>query len=319
MNPFLAKITAFLRPVSLSALSQDAGVMKTARTLVAYYYYVLPYVAMLFLTGSIRDRSNFEPFWPLSWVSWTGIDFLTTISVIKLYFLAVAVAAIFLHRHRIVRILAFVAIWQVHGLESSFGYINHQWYEWMYTSFIFIFLPDIWKKESGERNRFFLLYIWFAQAAIALTYTLAGTHKLLTAISQGLNGEIGGFHPLAFAYRVAEWVPKLQAEALLAPYVVEYPYWGWAPYVFIQFFQFLSLWVMVRVRLQRIWAGVLILFHIGVVLTMGISFHPLVILIVVMFLNSPFLKPYASFSEFLLDLPIIGQVYERLRRRTVSG
>jgi hypothetical protein len=297
---------------SISAFAQDERVVRVGRTLVSYYYYIMPYMALVFLTSNALSEENFEPFWPIAWTAWLGLDFAATTLTIKLFFCLVSVAAIFWHDRRFMRVLVFLALWQIHALESSFGAVNHQWYGWLYTSFIFTFLPDLWRKESFESRRLFLFLIWSAQASIALLYSLAGAHKLLAAAGQFVLGEIHGFSSAAFSYLVADWVLKLQHPAPLAPYIIDYPYIFWLPFALVPFFQLFSLWIMVRPRLQKLWASGLLLLYFGIGLTMGISFHPLALLVALLFFCSPFSAPYRSWWEFVGDLPIIGQLYEYL-------
>ena len=311
----LSSIRSALGHPSLSVLARNERVMLTARTLVEYYYYVLPFAALIFLTGNSLHDSNFEPFWPIGWVDSFGLGFYSAAFLIKTFFCVTAICAIFFHRSRLMRLFVFLAIVQVHALESSFGAVDHQWYALFYTSLIFVFLPDIWRQDSYERSRMFLLLIWFAQASIAFFYSLAGLHKFLSVAQQFAAGEIHGFSPMAFPYLIADWVPQLQNEALAASFVIEHPYLVWIPFMSVPFFQFFSLWVMVRTRLQKIWAAMVLLLYVGIALTMGISFLPLVLVVIVLFFNSPFAAPYGSWREFVGDLPIIGQVYEYAMRR----
>jgi len=43
---------------------------------------------------------------------------------------------------------------------------------------------------------------------------------------------------------------------------------------------------------------------------MGISFHPLIILLIVLFFGTPFAKKSMTIKEFVYDLPVIGQLLE---------
>lgn len=222
MHAFFSTLKKFLRPPSLTILSQDEGVMHAAKTLVAYYYYIVPYIALLFVYDSISQRQNFEPFWPLWWAETFHLDLAAVALLLKALFVTAGILAPFLHHKAWVRFLVFVAIFQMHALESSFGSVNHQWYLWLYTSLIFVFLPNIWIANSTpDTKRTFLLHIWFAQAAAMLTYSMAGMWKFYFAFHQYMLGEVHTFAMQAFAYQVANWVPRLQAEALLAPYIIE--------------------------------------------------------------------------------------------------
>ena len=314
----MVDFTAFrnaLQYPSLSEMAHDTRIMTAARVLVAYYYYFLAFLSVLFLTSGFLHKVNFDPFWPLSWSSWLEFDFATTVLIVKLFFLAAAFLSLLFHNTWWSRLLIFIAIWQVHALESSFGSMNHHWYGWLYTSLIFVFLPNVWRDESWNTSRTFLLSIWFAQASVALLYTLAGIHKLITALEQFSQNEIHGLSIEGFSYLIADWNLKLQEEAMLASFFIQNPLIGGTLFICNIFFQIFSIWIMVRPSLQKVWAGVMLLFYAGVFLTMGISFHPLLILVLALFLHSPFIPEDNSFSRMVRDLPIIGYILDARRRK----
>ena len=310
-------ITKFLRPFSIRKLAQSNRVMQKARTLVSAYYYFLPFVAFLFANNPVIGRENFEPFWPIAWVQLVGLEYETVAITLKLAFIVVALIAVFLHRHRVPRFLVFLVLLHVQAFESSFGNVNHQWYLWLYTSLIFTFLPDIWsiRTPSRDRKQVFLMHIWLAQALAMLTYTMAGMWKFIISAHQFFLGEVHGFSVHAFAYQIANWTTRLQEEAVLAPYIIHYPELGWPFYVGVHFLQLFAIWTVVRPSLQKFWALMLVLFHIGTYLTMGISFHPLIILIIILFFFSPFTPEHVSVRQFIRDLPILTHLVYWMERK----
>lgn len=288
--------------------------------LVSYYYYAMPLMALWFVYTSFLARENFDPMWPLAWVEWLSLEYISVILVLKLAFVAATLGAVFFHHHRWARILLFVALWQVHAFESSFLALNHQWYLLLYTSCIFIFLPNIWHTDiahvAHDARRRFLLFIWGAQAIVMLTYTLAGLWKFVFAYGQYMAGEVHTFAMEAFAYQVANWGPRLQEDALLAPFIINNPEVAWPFYALLPFLQLFAIWVMVRPSLQRVWAVLLILFHIGTFLAMHISFTQFVFILAILFFNSPFVPARTTARELLYDLPVIGHLLSwRLGRR----
>lgn len=317
MHRTLRTLRDSIRFPSLTALSVQAQVMARAEVMVAFYYSLFLFAAFFYATSDVMNRPNFEPLWTIGWANY--FDYATVVYLVFAFILAAGIAGALFYRHRTIRVLVFLSMLEAHAFESSFGSPNHQWYLWVYSSLIFVFLPDIWTREGRERkdaNRVFLLCIWCAQAVAMMVYTLAGYHKLYATAVQWWAGQVNGFSIDAFAYQIADWLPRLQAQALLGPYIIAHPTVGWLPYVAIQFIQFFSLWAMVRLGLQRVWAVVLIVFHIATYFTMGVSFHPLVLALIALFMYSPFVKEEYSLREFFLDLPVIGQVGEWwLRRR----
>lgn len=311
MNKLSAsRVVRYLRPPSLTALSKDERVMAGARTLVAYYYAFMPFLALFFTSSPLRLKQNFEPLWPLSWAEAFGLPYLTVVDFVSILFIASAVLGALLHRHRFFRVLVFLGLWQAHALESSFGSPNHQWYLLLYTSLILIFLPDGKKREAPDADRRYLLYVWGAQAMAALTYTMAGAYKILDGFHQGAKGLVNTFSTDAFAYQIAYFVPRLQEPAPLADFIVTHSALAWPFYVAFVIVQASSLWVMVRPSLQKYWGAVIVTFHILTYFTMGIFFYPQLILVTLLFLNSPFAKPYGSVMAFVRDLPVVGQALD---------
>ena len=294
---------------SLTKFAKEEHMLGYLRVFVSYYYYVLPIIAFLFLVNNIDKKPNFDPIWPLLWSEWFGLDSATTAVTIKLVFLLTSIVAVLLFKYRLTRLLVFLLIFEVHALESSFGFVNHQWYTWLYTSGIFVFLPDIWgKKETNVAGA--LLAIWTAQAYVMLTYTMAGINKFVRLVEQWQAGEVHGFAKEAFLYQAASWVPQLQQPAYLLVVIDAHPYLFSATYILLYFLQLFALWTMIRFSLQRLWAVLFIIFHFGTYLAMGISFPQHIILLCVLFLPTPFDFGQYSWKRIFFDLPIIGQIAE---------
>lgn len=293
--------------------------MVAARSVTTYFYGLLPFAVQYWGATNLSGREHFIPLWPLFWSDVFSFGFADTVNLVHFFTLFMTIAGVLAYRYRFARLLVFIGVWQTHALLSSFGAHNHQWYLWVYTSFVFIFLPDIWSVTGNnpENRRKFLLIVWLAQALVAISYTMAGYHKFATAISQYWQGEIGAFSVNGFSYLIASWTAKLQQEALFAPFIIEHPWTGWVAFNILILVQIFSLWVMVRPRLQRVWVCTLIVFHFGTYYTMGIEFHPLIILDMALFLNSPFVKARYTLREFFSDLPMIG-ILKRAKKRNMA-
>lgn len=305
----------WVRPVSLSALARNDRAIAAGRSLVALYYGVVPILVYNFMLSGLEDRDNFDPLWPIAWIRLFDLDVVETVHIIKLGFIAISVIGVFFYRSFFVRALVFFAIFQTHALESSFMYINHQWYTWLYTSLIMIFLPNIWEKDTFAVRRKFLLQIWFAQAMFMLTYFMAGLQKFHAVFVQWSAGEIHGLHPLAFAYQSADWIRQLQSPAPLAASIIEHPELWWPVYLSLYFVQIFALWIMVRPSLQKPWAFALIFFHFGTFLSMGITFFQQFVLVLALFIHTPFAIERVTLKQFFIDLPIAGQLYELVSQR----
>lgn len=307
---------AFLKAPSLSTLSHNTSLVLRAQSLIGYYYAVIPFIAFFYAASPLKMRENFDPLWPLAWSSYFNFDYITTLSIVSVFFIGTALFGAFFYRYRIMRTLVFIGLWQMHAFESSFGSPNHQWYMWVFTALILIFLPHHKHASiSTDSKRIYLLYVWGIQAIVALMYSMAGLMKVLEAIHQYLLHQVHGFSVEAFAYQIAYFVPRLQEEAVLASLIVEHPILGWIPYVSIILIQVSSLWIMVRPSLQKAWAFAIVLFHFLTYFTMGISFHPQILLVIILFFQSPFAEPYKNIRECMNDIPLVGQVLSILERR----
>lgn len=300
---------------SLSLLAEDDEIISRARTMVSYFYFILPYLAFLFFIEAPPARPDFDPLWPLFWLQWLPLSYEELTVLLRGGFLIAALAGMFMHRYFLSRFLICIMLWQAHALDSSFGQINHSWYLIVYATFLFLFLPK--ETQTKEERRKYLLTIWATQALVMLAYTMAGAAKIVGSFNQFLAGQLHGFAPDAFAYQIAAWLPKLQEKALLGPFIVEHPLLGWPFYVGLQLLQFFALWTMIRPSLQRVWAFLLLLFHVGTYLTMGIVFNPLPVLLILLFFHSPFTPKNVTLRHIILDLPVIGPLLEMLWKRPV--
>jgi hypothetical protein len=305
VNKFYAWLTG---PVSISRLAGEAWSFVKAETSVRYFYYILLYLAVTNFQwwGSVANRQNFDPIWPLFWAR--DLEYAQTIIVVQFTHLITALLAAVFFRHRWARFLAFVGISQFHGLESSFGQPNHQWYLFLFVSLFFVFLPDVWKRDkeaSFEDKKKLLMVFWGAQAITMLTYFMSGLGKFLGVYYQYMAGQIHGLSPNAFAYQIANWLPKLQVDPVLGEFFINHPLLGWPLYAGIHFVMILSPLVLFRPQLQKLWAVSLILFHVGTYVAMDISFTPPVMLLILLFFNSPFVKPGTTLYSSLFPVRVL--------------
>ncbi|MEZ4200320.1 MAG: hypothetical protein R3B69_01840 [Candidatus Paceibacterota bacterium] len=311
-----SQIISWLKPVSLSQLARQAQILQRTRLFVSYYYYVTPLLGAMFLGAGLHNKPNFEPIYPLYWSTYFELSSETTILLIKVALVVSSLAAAFFHQHRWSRILFFVALWQVHALESSFGHWNHQWYTWLYTSFIFIFLPNIWESKDTKKIRDSLLVIWTAQAFVMLTYTMAGINKFVKVFEQYMAGEVHGLARDAFLYQTAWWVPQLQQPAYFINLIAQFPNLAWLCYASLHFIQLFALWTMVRTSLQPLWTFLLIMFHLGTFVSMGILFTEHLLLLLVLFLPTPLILGRLTWQRVLFDIPVVGWVLSHAKVHT---
>ena len=145
---------------------------------------------------------------------------------------------------------------------------------------------------------------------------MSGLWKVYGAITQFLAGEM---HALAFdavALHIAYWLPRWQSPSLLGPFLIEHPWVGWPFFIAIIYLQFFAFWIAFRPNLHQLWGVGLVLFHVGVYVTMGIVFFHPILLLIFLFFDSPFKKPQTSWQEIVSDLPLWGWIWKILWRKS---
>ena len=290
-----------------------------AKLTIQFYYYFLLFLAVFFLPAfqsQLYSSINFSPIWSLAWADLVNYE--TTVYIVGLIFFIGAFAGAFMYWHRFGRILAFLGVFQYHAFSSSFGEVNHQWYLWLFVSFLLIFLPNAWGKrgQSLLNRKKFLLVFWSAQAFILLTYSMAGVGKIYYALMQFLNGEAHAFSVDAMARHIAYWLPRIENVSALGPFIINHPIVGWPFFVAAVYLQFFALWALFTPSIQKIWAFGLISMHIGTYVTISITFIPSVLILLIFFMDSPFRARHTSWQEIISDLPFIGWPIKYLRKHS---
>lgn len=277
----------------------------TAKNNVRFYYFCLLYFAFQALT--ISTYSSKEPIlllWPVFWISF--FDFHTAFTIIILFYLFAALLAALFPQKRLFRILICIGLFEYIAYMNSFGKIDHPWHTWVLTSFLLIFLPSFSQSKLDRQK--FLLVFWGCQAVVLLTYTMSGFSRIYGAVIQIFSGHPHAFVPEAFAFYIANRLVQTNTTTLLGRFIVENPIVGWFPFVMGLYLELFALWAAIRPSLQKFWGFYLILFHIITYLTMGIKFVPPVLLLSLLFLNSPY-KKTALLQTFLSDLPLFGYFF----------
>lgn len=290
-----------------------------ACTLVRCYYGALLFLAVLSLPewpGLLQHRSV-APLWPVAWLSLVELP--AGIVLIFVLHLTGSLAGALWPERRGARALAFVGWLQYVALINSFGKINHGLHLWVLTTFLLLFLPRRGGKEaalSRARRQQFLQVFWSCQAVTLLVYSMAGLGKILGAIYQMAAGQAHAFQPDALAILTADRLLQTNVRGLLSEWLIAHPWFGWPLMLADLYLQFFSFWAAFRPVLQRLWAVLLILFHVGAFLLMTIAFTQNVLLLAVLFMDSG-----ADLPRALAALPLFGQLFKKVfsffPRRTI--
>lgn len=289
--------------------------MEKAQKTIPIFYFFLLFIAVTKLEGLnhtiARGSENFYPRWPIFWADF--VSYPTAVTIIFLAFVLSALIGSLLYYRRYARALSAIGFLQYHAYMSSFG-PHHQWDIWLWVSFLFVLLPDVWlakKPLPEEERKKFLLVLWGAQAFVLLTYSMSGIGKVYGAFVQYFAGQTTLFSLNSAALHISSLLNTMQESALLGPAVISLPFIGWILMMAVVYIEVFSFLIAFKPPLHKLWGFVLILFHIGTFLFMRAIFTAPIALVSLLFLLSPFGEDSFSFRQSVLHVPILGSLLKR--------
>lgn len=288
-----------------------------AENIIRFYYIALFYLSLHFGLSrwlSFLSITEVEPLWPVGWIHF--VDTSTAVNIIFSLFIVGSLFAIIFPHQRLARTLAFLGFFEFVAFTNSFGKIDHNYHAWILTSFLLIFLPSVKYKLSlaAIYYRKFLLVFWGCQAIVFLIYTMAGIAKIYSAFGQIGRGEIHSFHPQALSLQIANRLLQTGDTTLLGAWLIEHEILGWVLYITSIFLELFAFYITFRPSLHKLWALGLIFMHIGIYLAMPAPFFENVLLLTILFFQSPFNPPKMYWYTPLIDLPIFGLFIKRLAK-----
>jgi hypothetical protein len=259
-----------------------------AEHIVRFYYIALFFLAVTRIGdwSYYLTKNAIDPLWPIAWLNL--VDYSFGVNIIFTLFLVGTFSAAIFPKTRLARLLAFFALLEFVAFVNSFGKVNHYEYSWMLTSFLLIFLPNK-RIEQKSYYRDFLSIFWGCQAIVFLTYTMSGIFKIYHAFEQMSLGQIHAFHPQAMSLQVANRLLQTGSTSIMGPWIIDQIWLGWLLYVGAIFIEIFAFFAAFRPSYHRLWACALIFMHIGIFLTMTIDFTKSILLLALLFLNSPFM------------------------------
>lgn len=289
----LKKIISRLFPFpNMDFYAKKTYLFLKAQYLVRFFYIFLLYTTTGIFSKwdlSLGTQAKISPQWPVFWLRY--VEFSQAYLFINIFFVATIILAAIFPQKRAARILVFLGLFEFISFHVSILRLDVDWYPWIYTAFILIFLPGGWeipeRFPSSERKKFLLVF-WGCQAFLLLTYFMSGIGKFYGAITQAWQGELNTFSFQSGALHIADRLLLTDSTSALGPLIIKYPVLGW-PFMASYPFIFLStIFVIFRPSLHRIYGILLIFFHLGSHFTVSIGFPAHIILIGILFLNSPF-------------------------------
>ena len=252
------------------------------------FFYV---ASLLFSYRFIRILSHRDPdqayfLWPLKWLEIGNLKQLLVAVPIALFLINCAV--VFKPESRTFRgLFALFALFAA-AADNSFGAINHGWHIWFWISFILIFLPDRFTAADTGRRLATLSIIVYVQASILLTYSMAGSQKLMAGIKSLIAGEMGNFSVMGFSSLLADRMTQGRGTSVLGRFFVDHPGLGFPLFVVLILVQTISFPVAFVPRLHLAWGLTLIGFHLGTGLLMDIYFPTHILWLALFLVCSPF-------------------------------
>jgi hypothetical protein len=169
----------------------------------------------------------------------------------------------------IVRIAVFLALFMCIAYKYSFGAINHAYHFLVYVSFLLLFLPNRpWQSEHFPRSQKLRLVsvFWLIQAVLLFCISMSGIRKVY-----GFGLEMFYTESLS-ALALGRSVYNAGEPIMLQGLVANYPAVFQVPHVGLIFIQVVSLLLLFKPHLIKAYGAVMILFHFGTYLLMGVTF-----------------------------------------------
>ena len=283
--------------------------------LVRIYYAAMllfAYQEMAPLWTMAQNGGVVKPLWPVIWAT----DAATAAPILLVSLMGSALLAITLPDRRWPKVLVFLSFLSTAAFRNSFGLgsINHGQHYWIWLGFCFCFLPcgsqdDLRHSKTGRFR--FLLTFFFTQALILLFYSMSGFWKIAAAIEAMISGKMSALHPEALAM-IATWkMVQLDRVTMIGPFLADYPWIGWPAYLWVIYIEIVALLILLRPALHRLWGVMLIGFHIGTFMLLGISFAKHVLVLTILFVWSPFAINQVEFRRIIFCLPGLGWLSQR--------
>ena len=302
--------------VSSFRLQTEASIQ--ARGLVRFFYAGLVYLAASLVPawGGIVERVPVQPLWPVAWLhSGEGI-----VGVLCLHLFG-AVAALAFPQNRWARLAAFLGVLEYVALSNSFGKIGHSMHGWVLVALIFLFLPCGGFERGAARavRQQFLHVIWLATFLLLYIYFMSGMSKVGGCLWQLWNGEATVLNPHALSNQIADRLNQTQGTNSVAVWLIDHHWIGWALYLGVIYLQIAALWAAFRPALLRPVGIAMIFFHVGTYFIFTIGFIPMVLLVGILLLGSPWAPPTDLGRSCWTQLPGVGVTRFLIRRVTKRG
>jgi predicted DCC family thiol-disulfide oxidoreductase YuxK len=281
--------------------------------LVRGFYAILLYFGCSnFYTSVERYNSlTLDPLWPLAWIHF--VPTLPGIHFVLLLFVFGPLAAAWNPQSVFFRGLAFLGCLEGMALDNSFGKINGHLHLWTVVAFFFLFLPSAKQLNQVTGPLTAVRLFWGAQTFVLLTYSMSGISKILGMMLQLSRHQYHTFlsHD-GLARFIADRLMQTGERSLFGPWLIDHPWVGWPLHLGAIYLETFAFVIAFRPALQRSWVLGLVLMHIGIFLTMNVTFATSILILALLFASSPLAPgPFIS-KQAIRDLPWFGPLLSTL-------
>jgi hypothetical protein len=303
---------------NVSSFRRQSEAWANARMLIRFFYAGLAYLAasLVPMWGDLAGRVPVQPLWPVEWLhSGEGIT-----GILCLYLFG-TVAALAFPERRWARIVAFLSVLEYVAYSNSFGKIGHSMHGWVLVSLIFVFLPcGGFERGVGRAVRQqFLHVVWLATFLLLYIYFMSGMSKVGGCLWQAWLGETTVLNPYALSNQIADRLNQTQGTNPVAVWLIGHHWLGWALYLGVIYLQIAALWAAFRPVLLRPVGLAMLLFHIGTYFIFTIGFIPMVLLVGVLLMGSPWGGATDLGRSCWTRLPGVGVTRFLIHRMTKRG
>jgi hypothetical protein len=295
-----------------SAAAQRASYLQ-AQWLVRTFYLATLVVAFKLaeeVFTTVNGSPLSDPLWPVFWLRWT--DPIAATKVLVTALLIASALCVIVPESRAVRVFLALAFVETTAVRLSFGYFFHSYHIWLWLAVVFAAFPidRDWRSALGDRpsrRHGSLSVFFFAQAMVALFYSLSGLWKALGGVFIP-EGHISSFSPRALEMLVLGGWMQNAHETILQD-MFQLALWiGWPTHVFVIYVELFMLIAVFRPEMHRPFGIVLMAFHLMVWMLMGIQFVFSPMTMALLFVFSPFASTSGSIWTDLRQAPLFGDM-----------
>jgi len=298
----------------------DAQYARSVWLMRAYYAWLLYYVWGKALRPQYLVASQYDPMWPVAWISWVPWD-VGARAVIALCVGGAALALLF-PRRPLARILAFVGLFEFLALWYTYTGVQHRTYTMLALSLFFALAPRMRATgaSAGEQRRA-LMAVFGGLVFVLFTYSWAGALKMWGVTEAVLRGdaEVLSFHSVPVTLLLRAY--RFESPPPLSEFVLSHPALATFGFFTVIYAEFCSVAAAFRPHLQRFWLAMLAVFHLTTLLSMKVFFLPATVVLVILAVFTPFGRSPLQWRPALREVPWLGPLACALLHRleTLAG